>query len=150
MSDYDLAQLNIAVAGARMDSPVMADFVANLERINAVADAAPGFVWRLQTEDGDATGIHAFDDDAHAGQHVGVAGPGVAAQVRLPFRAHRGAAPPGGMVRTHGRGIPRALVGTAWPPSGLDEAKARLERLRSLGPGPEAFTFQQSFPPPTG
>src|SRR5215210_5191619 len=48
---------------APLDSPAMAGFVAALEPINALADAAPGFVWRLQTDDGDATGIRAFDDD---------------------------------------------------------------------------------------
>jgi hypothetical protein len=36
---------------------LIADFVAGLDRINAMADGAPGFVWRLQTEDGNATAI---------------------------------------------------------------------------------------------
>ena len=40
----------------------MAGFVARLDEINALADAAPGFVWRLQTAGGDATSIQAFDD----------------------------------------------------------------------------------------
>jgi len=46
-----------------MDSPIMAEFAANLERINAVADHSPGFVWRLQTEEGDATSIRPFEDE---------------------------------------------------------------------------------------
>lgn len=58
VSTYELAQLNIGVIRAPMDSPVMAEFAANLARINAIADAAPGFIWRLQTEAGDATSIH--------------------------------------------------------------------------------------------
>jgi Domain of unknown function (DUF3291) len=62
MSAYELAQLNIGIIKAPMDSPLMADFANNLERINAVADAAPGFIWRLQTEAGDATSIRPFDD----------------------------------------------------------------------------------------
>src|SRR4051812_50185342 len=41
----------------------MAGFVAELDPLNAIADAAPGFLWRLQTEEGNATSIHAFDDD---------------------------------------------------------------------------------------
>uniref|UniRef100_E6PQQ5 DUF3291 domain-containing protein n=1 Tax=mine drainage metagenome TaxID=410659 RepID=E6PQQ5_9ZZZZ len=51
---YQLAQLNIAVARAPLDSPVMADFVANRERINALAAAALGFIWAYQPEAGDA------------------------------------------------------------------------------------------------
>ena len=62
MSAFELAQLNIGIIRASMDSPVMADFAKNLERINAVADSSPGFVWRLQTEEGDATSIRPFDN----------------------------------------------------------------------------------------
>lgn len=60
---YELAQANIARARASIDSPVMAEFVALLEPINAIADASPGFVWRLQSDDGNATSIRVFDDD---------------------------------------------------------------------------------------
>jgi Domain of unknown function (DUF3291) len=55
VSKFQLAQLNIAVLKAPLEAPLMADFVGSLDRINALADAAPGFVWRLQTEEGDAT-----------------------------------------------------------------------------------------------
>ncbi len=44
MSTYQLAQLNIGVIRAAMNSPVMADFAANLDRINALAESMPGFV----------------------------------------------------------------------------------------------------------
>jgi hypothetical protein len=63
MSAYELAQLNIGVIRGPMDSPVMAEFAANLERINALADAASGFLWRLQTEAGDATAIRPFENE---------------------------------------------------------------------------------------
>ena len=53
MSAYHLAQLNIAWMKAPLESPEMADFVANLERINALAEGSPGYVWRLQDEAGD-------------------------------------------------------------------------------------------------
>ena len=46
-SDFNLAQLNIATMKEPADSPTMADFMANLDRINALAESAPGFVWRL-------------------------------------------------------------------------------------------------------
>ena len=65
MSDetYHLAQVNIALLRAPLDAPELADFVAALDPVNALADGSPGFVWRLQTEDGDATAIRPFDDD---------------------------------------------------------------------------------------
>ncbi len=63
MAGYRLAQLNIGRIRDLLDSPQLSDFVAALEPINALADKAPGFVWRLQTEEGDATSIRAFDDD---------------------------------------------------------------------------------------
>ncbi|WP_296270748.1 DUF3291 domain-containing protein [Pseudomonas sp. UBA6323] len=63
MSTYHLAQLNIALMTAPLESPQMADFVANLERINALAESSPGYVWRLQDEAGDATAIRPFGDD---------------------------------------------------------------------------------------
>ena len=50
MSAYELAQLNIALMKEPLESPGMADFVANLDRINALAESSPGFVWRLQTD----------------------------------------------------------------------------------------------------
>src|SRR5215211_1575777 len=57
-----LAQLNVARLRAPVDDPMIDDFRNNLLRINALGDASPGAVWRLQTEDGDATAIKAFDD----------------------------------------------------------------------------------------
>jgi len=61
-STYDLAQVNIAQLRAPLDSPLLADFVAALEPINAVADRSPGFIWRLQTAGGNATALRVFDD----------------------------------------------------------------------------------------
>src|SRR3974377_2066849 len=61
--DPVLAQGAVARLREPLDSPLLADFVAALDPVNAVADAAPGFVWRLQTEDGNATAVHAFEWD---------------------------------------------------------------------------------------
>src|SRR6266487_3939413 len=61
--DYLLAQVNIARMREPLDSPQLAGFMAALDPVNAVADAAPGFVWRLQTEDGNATAVRAFEWD---------------------------------------------------------------------------------------
>jgi uncharacterized protein DUF3291 len=63
MSNYHIAQLNIARMLAPTESEIMASFMARLDEINALADTAEGFVWRLQSEDGNATSIRAFDDD---------------------------------------------------------------------------------------
>src|SRR5215510_9823134 len=57
-----LAQVNVARMRAPLESEVMSGFRTQLERINALADASPGFVWRLQSDEGDATAIRAFDD----------------------------------------------------------------------------------------
>lgn len=63
MKEYHLAQVNIARMLAPIDSPIMADFVANLDRINALAEASTGFVWRLTGEENDATALRVFEDD---------------------------------------------------------------------------------------
>lgn len=57
-----VAQINIGTMLAATDDPLVAEFMDNLDRINADADRAPGFVWRLQTDEGNATSIHAFAD----------------------------------------------------------------------------------------
>lgn len=57
-----LAQINIARARAPIDDPLMSGFVARLEDVNALADGSPGFVWRLKTEEGNATSLQPYDD----------------------------------------------------------------------------------------
>ena len=51
MTDYNLAQVNIAKMLAPMDDPIMQDFVNNLDKINEIAEHAEGFVWRLKEEE---------------------------------------------------------------------------------------------------
>jgi hypothetical protein len=148
MSAYELAQLNIGIIRAPMDSPVMADFAANLERINAVADDSPGFVWRLQTEEGDATAIRPFENpdllvnmsvwrDIEALQKYVY----TSAHVELMRRR-----------REWFERMPEAYLVLWWVPAGhrptVEEAMARLVQLRQNGPTPEAFNFRQAFPPP--
>lgn len=60
---YELAQVNIARLKAPLDSPQLKDFVDGLDPVNAAADAADGFVWRLQSESGNATDVPFFGDD---------------------------------------------------------------------------------------
>ena len=60
---YHLAQINIARMVAPLDSPVMHDFVHNLDRINALAEGTPGFIWRLKGDGNDATSLRPYEDE---------------------------------------------------------------------------------------
>src|SRR5258708_11910628 len=60
---YQLAEVNIARMLAPLTDPLMAEFVAQLDAINALADTSPGFLWRLQTPEGNATALRPFEDD---------------------------------------------------------------------------------------
>ena len=62
MTGWHIAQMNVATALYPLDDPGIAEFVAALDEINALAEASPGFVWRLQGESGNATDIAAGDD----------------------------------------------------------------------------------------
>lgn len=59
---YHLAQINIGRLVAPLDDPRIAGFLGQLDSVNALADAAPGFVWRLQSSSGNATEIPYNDD----------------------------------------------------------------------------------------
>jgi Domain of unknown function (DUF3291) len=148
MSAYELAQLNIGIIKAPMDSPLMADFANNLERINAVADAAPGFIWRLQTEAGDATSIRPFDDpnllvNMSVWRDVASLNHYVYSSAHVQIMRRR---------REFFERMDAAFLLLWWVPRGhrptIDEAMARLEMLRAQGPGAMAFTFRHAFPPP--
>ena len=72
MSAYELAQLNIGVIKGPIDGPVMAEFVANLDPINALAERTPGFVWRLQTDEGNATAIRPYPENENMAVNMSV------------------------------------------------------------------------------
>ena len=59
---FHLAQVNIARARFPIDDPGMADFMKQLDEINALAEESPGFVWRLQDDSGNATHFQPYDD----------------------------------------------------------------------------------------
>jgi Domain of unknown function (DUF3291) len=148
MSAYELAQLNIGIIRGPMDSPVMAQFAANLERINALADAAPGFVWRLQTEDGDATAIRPFQNE---NQLLNMSVWRDAETLRQ-FVYHSGHVEIMRRRREWFERMSELYVVLWWVPRGhrpeVAEAIGRLEALRRKGPHREAFTFGQLFPAP--
>lgn len=147
MSSFHLAQLNIAHLSAPIDSPQLADFVDNLDRINALADSAPGFIWRLQTEDGDATSIDYFGPEVIANMSVWE---DVDALHHYVYRtAHTE------VLRRKKEWFEKMRESHMvlwWIPAGhlptLLEADARLRYLRKYGPSPDAFTFKQAYPAP--
>ncbi len=130
MSNYQLAQVNIGRILAPLDSPVMAGFVTQLDAVNALADAAPGFVWRLQTEEGNATSIHAFEDDLMLiNMSVWESVDALAAYVYGPDHV--------AVMRRRrewAHHMKEAYLVLWWVPAGwvptIDEAKERLEHLR--------------------
>ena len=137
MSGYQLAQLNIGIIKGPMDSPIMAEFAANLDRINALAESAPGYVWRLQTEEGDATALRPLGDNVLVNMSVW---DDVAALNRYVYKtAHVE------VMRRRKEWFERmaeAYLALWWVPGGhrpsIEEALQRLETLRSLGPTPRA------------
>ena len=148
-SGHHIAQLNVGRLLAPVDSARIAGFVARLDEINALAERAPGFVWRLVGEGNNATDIHLTPDPlfivnlsvwtsiddlfafTYRTAHVEV------------FRLRR---------QWFEQHIESHLV-LWWVPAGhtptTAEALDRLDRLRRDGPGPDAFTIKQRFLPPT-
>lgn len=62
MTGMHLAELNVGRFRYPADDPRMAGFMRNLDLINGIADRSPGFVWRMQDESGNATGIEVTAD----------------------------------------------------------------------------------------
>ncbi|HYH09216.1 MAG TPA: DUF3291 domain-containing protein [Thermoanaerobaculia bacterium] len=149
MPQSHLAQVNIARMKAPLESPELADFVARLDEINALADRAPGFVWRLQTDDGNATYVRAYDDDMIL-VNLSV-WESVEALKNYTYRtAHAELLRDRRKWFEHFAG---AYVALWWVPAGhvptAEEAKARLEHLEAHGPSPFAFTFRSIQEPET-
>jgi Domain of unknown function (DUF3291) len=144
---FDLAQLNVGRLLAPVDSPTIAGFVAQLEPINRIADTAPGFVWRLQTEAGDATSIHPTPDDLFL-INMSVWSSIEALRAFTYDTAHVA------VLRERRAWFERLATAHMvlwWVAAGhrptVDEALDRLERLRHDGPTPAAFTFRTPFEP---
>ena len=143
---YELAQVNISRLKFPLDSPELKDFVDALDPVNASAEAADGYVWRLQSEGGDATDIKVFGDDwliinltvwrdtnaltafMYQGQHR-----------ELLTRRNEWF-----------ERIREAMTALWWVPAGhrptVAEAEERLLRLREHGETAYAFTLRTSFP----
>jgi len=141
-----IAQINVARMHHPLDHPAMAGFVARLDAINAQADAAPGFVWRLQDESGNATGLSPFDDP------MVIVNMSVWETVDALFDfVYRSGHTEVMRQRKSWFELPgEDHMALWWVPAGerptLDQAKARLEHLCACGPSAHAFTFKHRFP----
>ena len=149
MPDYHLAQINIARLLAPIDDPLLAEFVAQLPSVNALADQSPGFVWRLQSESGDATSIKVYEDDMIIVNLTVWENPDA-------LRAFAYKSDHSGFLRDRKRWFEKfegPYYAMWWVPAGhiptTDEAKERLEYLREHGDSPYAFSFKNVFPAPT-
>jgi uncharacterized protein DUF3291 len=149
---FELAQVNIARLLAPLTDPLLQDFVDALEPVNALADAAPGFVWRLQTEDGDATAVRAFEWDA--GDSAGVIVNMSVWRSIETLAAFAYSGPHREVLRQRRKWFERmreAVTALWWVPEGhrpsTAEAEERIRHLRAHGPTSYAFTLSTTFAP---
>ena len=147
--NYHLAQINIGRLIAPLDDPKIAEFVAQLAPINAIADKAPGFVWRLQSESGNATDI-AYNDDPSIMVNM---------SVWRSLEALRDYAYKSDHMKVF-RDRAKWFVKMDkphyclwWIPDGhiptVAEGRERLEHYQTHGATPYSFWFSQEFPQPT-
>lgn len=148
MTGFHLAQINVGRLLQPVDHPQIADFKNNLDRINALADSLPGFVWRLVGEGNNATDIQPKADDPLFAVNMSV-WTGMDALAGFVYRsAHRD------IMRRRREWFEamETYMALWWVPVGhtpsVDEGLARLELLERHGPSPEAFTFRHPFPAP--
>ena len=145
---FHLAQVNVARMREPLEHASMQGFVDGLEPINALADGSPGFVWRLQTDEGDATALRVFDDE------MMIVNMSVWASIEA-LRAFVFRSAHADYLRARSAWFERlAEAPTAlwWIAAGttptVDEAKVRLELLRDRGSTAEAFSLRDPLPPP--
>ena len=147
MSKYQLAQLNIAALRAPLDSPELKDFVDNLDRINALAEESPGFVWRLKGDGNDATSLRPLGENIIVNMSVWR---DVSALRDYVYKSAHNQ-----ILRRKREWFTRMAEAPFvlwWIPEGHEptvaEAVARLEHLRKHGSTAEAFNFGEAFSAP--
>ena len=145
---FHLAQFNVGRTRGPMDSAGMAEFRAGLEAINALADHADGFVWRLVGEAGaDATDVRMPGSDLLVNLSVWESREAlwdfVYRSDHLDYLRRR---------REWFQRVDGPIQVLWWLPAGeipdVAEARRRLDLLRDRGPGPDAFTFRDFQEPP--
>lgn len=141
-----LAQINLGTMVAPVDDPEVAEFMEALEAVNAIADRAPGFVWRLQEDDGNATSIHLFPDplalvNMSVWESVETLRDYVYRTTHVEYFRRRAE-----WFRPEGK-----RVALWWVPSGqvpdVHDGVRRVEFLERHGPSPYAFGFARPTPP---
>jgi Domain of unknown function (DUF3291) len=148
--EWHFAQFNIARLHEPLDHPDTAEFVANLDHINAVAESSPGFVWRLTDEVGQSSSyVRAYDDPLVIINLSVWESP-----EQLSEFVHRTAHTP--VLRRRREWFKKmdepylvcwwVLAGTV--PT-VAEAVAQLERLRTEGVSDDAFTLRDLRPAPS-
>ena len=149
MPCWELAQLNIAKLLAPIDSPILADFVSELDWINLLAEQSPGFIWRLQSDVSNATELaHPFGDDTIVNMSVW---DNVASLHDFTYRTVHAE------VMSHRKKWFARMSGTYsvlwWVPQGhrptTQTAQERLKLITERGPNSEAFSFKQVFEKPS-
>jgi hypothetical protein len=147
MNDFHLAQFNIGRFKTPLDHPEMAEFVALLDPVNALADTAPGFVWRYTTEGAnDAIALRPYAGDDQIAINMSV----WRSREELWEFVYRS----GHLDAVRRRHEWFDVLGEIfqvlwWIPAGhlptVEEGMERLALLRTLGPTPRAFTFRSPF-----
>lgn len=141
----NIAELNIATLAAPLDSPQLKDFVDWLDEINELADNSPGFVWRLQDENGDATSIRPFGDDVIVNltvwESVEALYEYTYRSAHLPVLQRRRE----WFVRSTRPHMVLWWIDESARPTPAEAAR-RLAHLEEHGPTGHAFTFRNQFP----
>jgi hypothetical protein len=148
MTGHQLAQLNVGTLKFPLDDPRTHGFTSMLDTLNAVADTAPGFVWRLIDEGGnDATAIRtSLGDDVLVNMSVWES------RDALWDYVYRSGHLDVLRRRSEWFELPKAAFQVMWwIPAGhiptVEEAVERLELLRAQGPSPSAFGFRDDYRP---
>ena len=148
VSGWHLAQINVGRLIASPSDPLIADFVNALDPVNALADDSPGFVWRLQSDSGNALDIAVTDDPQMAvNMSVWIDADALFAYVyrsaHTSFMARR---------KSWFEQFSGAYQALWWVRAGtiptVDEGLSRLWHLDRFGPSARAFTFKAQYPAP--
>ena len=150
MAVHHLAQINIGRFRASKDDPANADFMNALDHVNALAEASPGFIWRLTGEGNNAVDVE-VTDDPNLAVNMSV-WESLDALAAFAYRNpdHRA------VMRRRREWFDEMAVYMAlwWVPAGhrptVEEGLRRLAILEANGPSPEAFLFASPFPAPGG
>ena len=149
VTGFHLAQANIGRFRAPIDTATMEGFRTQLDPINALADRSPGFIWRLQTEDGNATAIRPYADDDLMAINLSLWESLESLQQFVYKSGHVD------VLRARKQWfeqIEGPILVLWWIPAGeiptVSDVRERLQYLKDHGPTPHAFTFRTPFPAP--